>query len=102
VLNKLEAVGRKFSHTPGNPDTVGVGRYDTIRDTILTCAQKLTRVSLIYHTEPTTEKWKTEKLKSKKTDMLTSIGKQSGESVESVLEKKRKAAVGRISRKEWF
>jgi len=31
--------------------------------------------------------------------MLRSIGKQSGESVESVLKKKRKAAVGRISRK---
>jgi len=31
--------------------------------------------------------------------MLRSIGKQSGESVESVLKKKRKATVGRISRK---
>ena len=41
---------------------------------------------------------KTEELKSKKTDMLGSIG----ESVESVLEKKRKAAVGRICRKERF
>ena len=29
--------------------------------------------------------------------MLRSIGKQSGESVESVLKKKRKATVGRIS-----
>ena len=32
--------------------------------------------------------------------MLTSVGKQSGECVESVLKKKRKAAVGRICRKE--
>jgi len=32
--------------------------YDTIRDAILTCNQKLTRVSLIYCTEPTTKKWK--------------------------------------------
>jgi len=32
--------------------------------------------------------------------MLRSIGKQSGESVESVLKKKRKAAVGRICRKK--
>ena len=32
--------------------------------------------------------------------MLRSIGKQSGESIESVLEKKRKATVGRICRKE--
>jgi len=31
---------------------------NTIRDAILTCAQKLTRVSLIYRTEPTTKKWK--------------------------------------------
>jgi len=30
------------------------------------CAQKLTLVSLIYHTEPKTKKWKREKLKSKK------------------------------------
>jgi len=39
-------------------------KYDTIRDAILTCAQKLTRVSLIYRTEPTTKKWKTEKRKN--------------------------------------
>ena len=36
-------------------------RYDTIRDAILTCARKPTRVSLIYRTEPTTKKCKTEK-----------------------------------------
>jgi len=40
--------------------------YDTIRDDILTYAQKPTRVSLIYGTEPATKKWKTEKLKSNK------------------------------------
>jgi len=34
--------------------------------------------------------------------MLRSIGKESGESVESVLEKKRKAMVGRICRKGRF
>ena len=45
--------------------------------------------------EPTTEKWKTEKLKRKKTDMLRSIGKQSGESVESVLKKKKKGCGGK-------
>jgi len=33
--------------------------YDTIRDVILTCAQKPTRVSLIYRTERSTKKWKT-------------------------------------------
>jgi len=44
---------------------------------------------------------KKKKLKSK-TDMLKSIGKQSGESVESVLGKTRKATVRRICRKERF
>jgi len=35
-----------------------------------------------------------ENRKSKKPDVLRSIGKQSGESVESVVEKKRKATYG--------
>jgi len=40
--------------------------------------------------EPTTKKWgKTEKLKSKKTDMLRNIVKQSGELVECVRKKKK-------------
>ena len=39
--------------------------YDTIRDAILTCARKPTRVSLINRTETTTKKCKTEKLKTK-------------------------------------
>ena len=34
--------------------------------------------------------------------MIRSIGKQSGESMESVLKKKRKAAVGKICRKGRF
>jgi len=34
--------------------------------------------------------------------MIRSIGKQSGESVKSVLKKKRKATVRRICRKERF
>jgi len=38
--------------------------------------------------------------KVKKTGILRSIGKQSGESVESVLKKKRKATVGMICRKK--
>ena len=37
-----------------------------IQDAILTCVWKPTWVSLIYRTEPTTKKYKTEKLKSKK------------------------------------
>jgi len=36
------------------------------------------------------------------TDMLRSTGKQSGESLESVLEKKKKATVGMICRKWRF
>jgi len=40
-------------------------RYDTIRDAILTCAEKPTQVGLICRTEPTTKKWKKEK-KTKK------------------------------------
>ena len=41
------------------------------------------------------------KVKSKKkSDMPRSIGKQSGESVESVRKKKKKASMGRICRKE--
>jgi len=57
---------------------------------------------LIYRTESTTKKWRTEKLKTERTDMLRSIGKQSGESVESGRKKKRKATVGRICRKGRF
>ena len=41
----------------------------------------------------------TKKIKKWKTDKNGSIGKQSGESVESVLKRKRKATVGRICRK---
>ena len=72
-------------------------RCDSIRDAILTCAQKLTWVSSIYRTEPNSQKWKTEKLKTKITDMPRSIGKQSG----GILEKKRKATVGRIGMTAW-
>jgi len=65
----------------------------------------LTRVSLIYRTEPTTKKWDNRKTKKiKKMDMLKSrpIGKQSGESEESVRKKKRKVTVGRLAEKESF
>jgi len=43
-----------------------LNRINTIRDAILTCARKPTWVSLIYRTEPTTKKCKTEKTKSRK------------------------------------
>jgi len=42
------------------------------------------------------------KTKKYNTDMPRSIGKQSGKSVESVLEKKRKATMGRICKKRSF
>jgi len=48
----------------------------------------------VYHTEPTTKSGEKGKVKSKKSDTLGSrIGKQSGESVESV-PKKQKMAMG--------
>jgi len=46
-------------------------------------------------------KKKQKKLKAK-TNMLRSVGKQCGESVESVVKKKRKATVGRICRRGRF
>jgi len=50
----------------------------------------------LYRTEPTTKKWKKEKLEQVKTD--TSVN-SARESVESLL-KKKKATVGRICRKQ--
>ena len=46
---KLEAVGRKFSHRPGNPATVGVVRWPSAVDTVGYRLRwpKLTPVSLI-------------------------------------------------------
>jgi len=46
-------------HVPPSQTCPPTIRYDTIRDAISTCYQKLTRV----RTEPTTKKWKTEKRK---------------------------------------
>ena len=72
--------------------------YDKIWKAILTCAQKPTYVSLIYHTEPTTKKWKEEKLKVKN-GYAHKFGKRSRESMMSVL---KKATVGRICRNGRF
>jgi len=48
-----------------NPSqAAAAGEFDTTRDAVLTCAQKLIRVSLINRTEPTTKQWKTEKVKN--------------------------------------
>ena len=59
--------GLSNTHTQTNTHTHTHTRYDTIRDAILTCARKPTRVSLIYRTEPTTKKCKNrKKTKSRK------------------------------------
>jgi len=44
-------------------ETIDTIRYDTIRDAILTCARKPTRLSLIYRMETTTKKCKNRKTK---------------------------------------
>ena len=57
-------------HAMGNdPREFAHSVNDTIRDAILTCARKPTWVSLIYRTETTTKRCKTEKLK-RETDKL--------------------------------
>jgi len=76
--------------------------YDTIRDASLTCARKPTRVGLIYRTEPTTKKCKTEKLESKRTDMLRSNSKSLGDHVVSPEEKKERLQGERFAEKESF
>jgi len=95
---------RQHSVARGFPSmTANFGLYDAIWGVILTCAQKLASISLIYRAKPTTKKWNKGELKAK-TSVLRRVGKQSGESVESVLKKKKKATVGRICRKgmkEW-
>ena len=75
--------------------------YSTIRDAILMCARKLTWVSLIYRMEPYTEKWKQNITKEQKTDMLRSIGTQSGESVESVLTHTHGRGQKSVQKLEW-
>ena len=92
-MRRKTTVNVRLTVRPPIPSVSG-----TIRDAVCR-ALKSCIGQLIYCTEPTSNKWKTEKRKSIKTDMLRSIGKQSGESVESVLKKKRKATVGRICRK---
>jgi len=57
-------------------------RYDTRRYYNVRCDRS--QLNLPHGTR--LKQWKREELKSKKTDMLRSIGRQSGESVESVPE----------------
>ena len=69
--------------------------YDTIRDAILTWARKPTWVGLIYSTQTTTKNCKTEKLKSKNSLTVKSLG----ESCSQSWRRKRKAAARKICRK---
>jgi len=57
VEDAAEPTGERAHPGTGIPAAL----HDTIRDANFTCAQKPTCASLIYRTEPTTEKWKTEK-----------------------------------------
>jgi len=53
-LSQSCGCGQNIAFTP---------RPCTIRDAISTCNQKLTQISLIYYTEPTTTQWKNRKTK---------------------------------------
>jgi len=72
-----------------------------MRDAILTSARKPTWVSLIYRTETTTKKCKTENLKSK-TDMLRSNSKSLGNRVVSPEEEKERLQWEGFAEKESF
>ena len=63
----LTRASQSSLHHRTNHNCQAASLSDTIRDAILRCNQKLTRVSLIYRTEPTSKKWKNrKKTKSKK------------------------------------
>ena len=73
------------------------------RDDILSGIKAYMSQINLQHGTITVKNRKTQSKKtSVKTDMLRSIGKQSGESMESVRKKKRWATVGRICRKGKF
>jgi len=86
--------GRKFyphTHTHGDSHTHGRHGYFNVRS-----KDDISQLNLPHGS--TTKKYKTEKVKSKKMDMLRSNSKQAGESRVSP-EEERKATVGRICRK---
>ena len=76
-------------------------RYDTMRDAILTCARKPTRVSLIYRTETTTKNCKTEKLTSKNI-LARSNSKSLGNHVVSPEQENERLQWERFAVKEGF
>ena len=79
-------------------------RYDTIRDAILTCARKPTRVSLIYRTEPTTKKCKNRKKTKSRKQVCPEITVNSpGNPCSKYLSRKKgRATVGKICREGRF
>ena len=66
----LTRASQSSLHHRTNHNCQAVSLSDTIRDAILRCNQKLTRVSLIYRTEPTSKKWKNRKKLQVKMHML--------------------------------
>ena len=66
---------------------------DTIRYAILTCARKPTLASLIYRTETTTKKCKTEKLKKLKLTGLCSAATSLGNHAVSPEEQRRNSFI---------
>jgi len=92
IASKLH-VPLQVTHQPADLYTY-LYLYDTIRDAVfLHLKADMSRLNLPHGTN--TKKQKREKLKSKKMDVLRSINKQSGESVESVLKKKWKGCGGK-------
>ena len=71
------------------------------RDVIFTCAQKPTLVSLLYRTEPTTEKCKTEKVNSKKL-ICSEVSVNSPRNPWSQSWRRREATVEKFAEKEGF
>ena len=73
---------------------------DTIRYDNVCSKADIGQLNLPYRTKLKT--WKKEKTKTSKSDTLRCMGKQSGESMQSVHKKKRKAIEGKICRKGRF
>jgi len=63
---------------------------------MLTCARKLTRVSLIYRTEPTTrhKKWKTKKKLKTKTRICSEVSVNSPQGIRGVSPEEEKEGCG--------
>jgi len=74
VCEAVATARQRRTHTHTHTHTIHGIRYDTMRDAILTCARKLTYVSLIYTTRNQQLKSRKKTNQTVKTDMLRSIG----------------------------